>query len=236
MLPVIQRVSKIVVVVALSACAGSASLATTPPASTTVVASTSTTSTQPTATTRTTFDRSGHTPLERCLERAVFGDPAESPYVLPFPAGAGYAVLQSYCNDDGSHENQLAYDFAAPIGSEIIAARGGFVSVVVEGTSDTANTSQFNYIFIRHDDGTVAFYAHLTRDGAVVEVGDTVEQGDLIGYSGSSGRTGEVIHFGVYGVDPPRDDADRAINFSNAEGQLDERGGLRVGTFYRATE
>jgi murein DD-endopeptidase MepM/ murein hydrolase activator NlpD len=223
----------VLTVVFLASCSSSAAppvpttAPTTEPVATSVV-------TEQVATTRTTFDRTAHTPLERCLERAVFGDPSDSPYVLPFPAGTGYTVIQSYCNDDGSHETQLAYDFAAPVGSEVIAARSGYVSAVVSDISDTANTSKLNYVIIHHDDGTVAFYAHLMQNGVLVEIGDTVEQGHLFAYSGSSGRTGEVIHFGVYGTDPPRDEADRAINFSNADGLLDLRGGLRQGTFYTA--
>jgi|GEM_PF-4888646 len=32
---------------------------------------------------------------ESCVERAVFGDPADSLYVLPYPVGTSYPVLQS---------------------------------------------------------------------------------------------------------------------------------------------
>ena len=64
---------------------------------------------------------------KRCLRRAEFGDAADSPYVLPYPPGDGYTVIQSYCHDDGSHENQLAYDFAMPLGSTVVASRSGVV-------------------------------------------------------------------------------------------------------------
>ena len=32
-----------------------------------------------------------------CLSRASFGDPASSPWVLPYPVGSGFDCTQSYC-------------------------------------------------------------------------------------------------------------------------------------------
>ncbi len=173
--------------------------------------------------------------MDRCLERAEFGDPAESPYALPFPAGDGYSILQSYCHDDGSHETQLAYDFAMPIGSIVVAARGGIVVDVKEDVADDAHTRHLNYVVVEHDDGTAGFYAHLQHEGTLVEVGDEVTQGQEIGLSGATGRTGgPVLHFGVYLTFPPIDDRDVPVVFSNSDGPLDARGGLREGSFYRA--
>jgi len=63
-----------------------------------------------------------------CLERGNFGNPAESEYILPFPAGKSYILSQSYCNPDGGHSNQLAYDFAMQIGDTVICMRSGEVS------------------------------------------------------------------------------------------------------------
>jgi hypothetical protein len=50
------------------------------------------------------------------------------PYLLPFPVGSSYPVLQGY---DGKWGHQgaaaYAYDFAMPIGSPVAAARAGVV-------------------------------------------------------------------------------------------------------------
>lgn len=191
---------------------------------------TSSTTTEPPATTTTSLALVG-----RCLERAEFGDLEASLYVLPFPLGDGYSIIQSYCNDDGSHENQLAYDFAMPLGSTVVAARGGVVVDVKEDVADDAHTRHLNYVVIQHDDGTAGFYAHLLHEGALVGIGDEVAQGQEIGLSGSTGRTGgPVLHFGVYSTFPPVDDRDVPVVFSNCDGPLDTRGGLREGSFYRA--
>ncbi len=78
------------------------------------------------------------------------------------------------------------------------------------------------------------FYAHLVHDGVVVQEGDWVEQGQQIAFSGTSGGTVAVLHFGVYHTWPVQGGNDVAVNFRNAEGPLDERGGLQQGAFYTA--
>jgi len=171
-----------------------------------------------------------------CMRRVVFHDPAESEYVLPFPVGERYVVRQSYCFERGGHSIQLAYDFAMPIGADVVAARAG---EVVETFEDAPNgqTGPNNYVFILHDDGTVAMYAHLTQHGVDVEVGQRVAAGQRIGTSGSSGLGLENtphLHFGVYRSWPNADGDDVAVNFSNADGPLDMLGGLVMGASYEA--
>jgi len=57
-----------------------------------------------------------------CMERAVFGDPSQSAYILPYPVGVSFRLMQGYCYTKGGHRNQLAYDFETPVGIEVIAA------------------------------------------------------------------------------------------------------------------
>lgn len=113
-----------------------------------------------------------------------------SPYVLPFPVGETYHVSLSNCT--GSYHSQgepeeFAIDFDMPVGSLITAARAGVVVFVEEsGKGGELN----NYVIVSHRDKTFAAYNHLQHDGAMVEVGDEVEQGDPIGLSGSTGLAG----------------------------------------------
>jgi murein DD-endopeptidase MepM/ murein hydrolase activator NlpD len=174
--------------------------------------------------------------VAQCVELAVFGDPAESPYLLPFLVGEGYSILQSYCSDDGSHERQLAYDFLMPIGSAVHASRDGTVFDVKEDAFDNNGTKFFNYIVVEHTDGTLGFYAHLTHEGSLVEVGDHVTAGDLIAVSGASGRThpSGVLHFGVMKPMDGSREVEIPVVFRNGDGPLDSRGGLREGSFYKA--
>jgi len=76
------------------------------------------------------------------------------------------------------------------------------VKVKVDSSSggpDRKYENQANYILIRHSDGTVANYAHLSKNGSKVTPGGIVEAGDLIGYSGNTGFTsGPHLHFSVF--------------------------------------
>lgn len=90
-------------------------------------------------------------------------------------------------------------DIRMPVGTTIVAARAGIVVAVQEGYPDNNGVDlQENYVFIKHNDGTMARYFHLTRQGALVEVGDSVQQGDVIARSGNSGDSAEPhLHFDV---------------------------------------
>jgi murein DD-endopeptidase MepM/ murein hydrolase activator NlpD len=90
-------------------------------------------------------------------------------------------------------------DFAMPIGSTVTAAREGRVIHVEATHSDRdPGTEKANVVILQHDDGTYGRYVHLTKDGALVETGQRVAQGDAIGLSGSSGDPGfPHLHFDV---------------------------------------
>jgi murein DD-endopeptidase MepM/ murein hydrolase activator NlpD len=169
-----------------------------------------------------------------CMERADFGDPAESEYILPYPAGTGYRLSSGYCHLN-HHPNSIAYDFAMPVGAEVVAARAGTVVMVWEDTPDEPDEIRPNGFYIEHDDGTVGSYAHITQDGVLVEVGDRVEQGQVIAIGGTSGTSLPHLHFMVYQSYPDRvEDDDVPVNFRNSRGPLDEHGGLMWGYRYRA--
>jgi murein DD-endopeptidase MepM/ murein hydrolase activator NlpD len=172
-----------------------------------------------------------------CLDRATFGDPQDSDYILPYPVGASYSVYQSYCNPTGGHRNQLAYDFTIPIGDTVVAARGGVVRQVRENSPDDGQGyGEHNCVYIEHQDGTTAFYAHLMQNSVIVELGDTVETGQYFAQSGNSGESDEPhLHFGVYEDYPTVEGVDIPINFRNADGPLDDRGGLIRWESYTAT-
>lgn len=93
-------------------------------------------------------------------------------------------------------------DIAGPIGTHIIAARAGIVEQVVvnciSGGDHSCGGRYGNYIIISHGDGNHTLYAHLHEDTIMVSVGESVNQGQLIGKMGSSGRaTGSHLHFEI---------------------------------------
>jgi murein DD-endopeptidase MepM/ murein hydrolase activator NlpD len=134
---------------------------------------------------------------EQHLPCTGYPDQEGSQYVLPWPAGQEFPVMTGNCRDDiPTHrdDRRYAYDFRMPVGSVITAARDGTVAVVDEQYSDDDHEfGHENLVFLSHDDGTFTLYFHLTRGGALVDVGDTVRQGEPIGISGTSGSIGRDL-------------------------------------------
>jgi murein DD-endopeptidase MepM/ murein hydrolase activator NlpD len=83
-------------------------------------------------------------------------------------------------------------DFAAPIGTPILAAGDG--TIVRAGPF----SSYGNYVRIRHANGYETAYAHMSRFARGMRAGVRVRQGQVIGYVGNTGRsTGPHLHYEV---------------------------------------
>ncbi|TAF67700.1 MAG: M23 family metallopeptidase [Cytophagales bacterium] len=122
-------------------------------------------------------------------------------YMFPFPEGKKHLLTQGYFGRY-SHQNEHALDFKMRKGSEVVAARGGLIIGVKEDSEKGGGSIEYsddaNFIEILHADGTIATYLHLNTKGSLVEIGDTVAQGQLIGYSGNTGwSTAPHLHFVV---------------------------------------
>jgi len=183
-------------------------------------------------------DNSTSSNYKSCSERADFGDPATSEYILPYSVGEAYELVQSYCTPNNSHRNQLAYDFLMPTRVNLIAVRDGIVRELVKDQPDSEPGGEpigtHNHINIEHEDGSVSFYAHLKEQAVYVNVGDAVSIGDTIALSGNSGTSLPHLHFGVYRTWPAIEGDDLAVNFRNTDGSVDDLGGLIAGEIYEA--
>ncbi len=83
-------------------------------------------------------------------------------------------------------------DFAAPTGTPIFAAGDGIV--LKAGT----NGGYGRYIKIKHNGTFATAYAHLSRFAPKLKKGMRVQQGQVIGYVGTTGRsTGPHLHYEV---------------------------------------
>jgi hypothetical protein len=83
-------------------------------------------------------------------------------------------------------------DIAAPAGTPVAATLAG--TVTRTGTS----ASYGRFIEVRHADGLVSFYAHLSRVAPGLKAGSKVAEADIVGYVGGTGRsTGAHLHFEI---------------------------------------
>ena len=82
-------------------------------------------------------------------------------------------------------------DIGAPSGTPILAADSGIATVIPNNGNGYGN-----YIMINHGGGRVTLYAHMSA--FAISNGQSVTQGQVIGYVGSTGNsTGPHLHFEV---------------------------------------
>ncbi len=138
------------------------------------------------------------------------GDPtavhqAGAGYQAPFSAGRNFPITQAY-PEAATHQtldSVYAVDVAMPVGTDILAARGGIVFDVASdnfrgGLDLSRDGETANIIRILHDDGTFSLYAHLNWNSIRVKPGDRVRAGQYIADSGNTGFTsGPHLHFSV---------------------------------------
>ncbi|KAA2215781.1 M23 family metallopeptidase [Maribacter flavus] len=88
----------------------------------------------------------------------------------------------------GRYKNHKGYDLAAPKGTPVHATASGQVKVV------DVKDGYGRVIVLGHSDGFETLYAHL--EASFVEVGDRIEQGQVIASVGNSGNvTGFHLHY-----------------------------------------
>ena len=143
-------------------------------------------------------DEEAQRQIEAARQEAASGSistpssPSSSGFI--YPLGASGFVTDAYGYRyhpiDGDYKFHPAVDFAVPQGTPIYATKSGTV------TAATYNEYNGYYVAINHNDGYTSLYAHMTN--FVVSVGQTVSQGEVIGYVGSTGySTGPHMHFEI---------------------------------------
>jgi len=142
--------------------------------------------------------------------RTQIGDPDARPardvvYRAPFENGLAFRIGQAFGGPLPTHDHdhsRYAVDIPMPVGTVIVAARGGYIVDVQRqydsGGFDPEYISKANVVTIFHDDGSFATYAHLLRYTSNVVPGQHIDAGVPIGLSGNSGfSSGPHLHFVV---------------------------------------
>jgi len=89
-----------------------------------------------------------------------------------------------------------AIDIGTPVGTTLYAAAAG--QIIIAKHSGW-NGGYGKYVVISHNNGTQTVYGHMSQ--VIVDEGETVAQGQVIGLSGNTGHsTGPHVHFEIRGA------------------------------------
>jgi len=118
-------------------------------------------------------------------------------FMWPVQGTLAYAFGYSsaYFNNSVKHSG---VDMHAYSGAPIYASKSGTVSTAIDGLYNTYPGSKIygNYVKIEHEGGVETLYGHMIRGSVMVNVGDRVSQGQMIGKMGNTGfSTGTHLHF-----------------------------------------
>lgn len=126
------------------------------------------------------FDQKGHAAQKALMKTPVDGAKLSSRFGMRKHPILGYTRMHK------------GLDFATATGTPVMAAGQGFVDMA------GWNGAYGKYVRIQHNDGYSTAYGHLSGFGKGVRKGMRVRQGQVIGYSGSTGRsTGPHLHYEV---------------------------------------
>lgn len=122
------------------------------------------------------------------------------PFRLPLSGSPAVTDVYGYSRKTGSvNLSHNGTDFRAPLGTPVYAMNSGTV-VFAKSFRNYGNT-----VIIDHGLGVMTMYMHLSKTN--VKLGDSVEEGDLIAWSGNTGYSlGPHLHLSVriggFSIDP----------------------------------
>ncbi len=125
-----------------------------------------------------------YTPEGKSLHKTFLRSPLEYTRISSsFSAGRYHPILQRMKAHRG-------VDMAAPTGTRVKASGDGKVAFMGK------KGGYGNVVILNHPNGISTVYGHLSRFSDAIRKGDTVNQGDIIGYVGMTGlATGPHLHY-----------------------------------------
>jgi murein DD-endopeptidase MepM/ murein hydrolase activator NlpD len=127
------------------------------------------------------YDKEGKTIVKTLLRTPINAARISSSFGMRMHPVLGYSRMHK------------GVDFAAPIGTPILAAGNGVVEF--KGTK----SGYGKYLKIRHNNIFSTAYAHISKFPASIKVGSRVKQGQVVAYVGNTGLTsGPHLHYEVH--------------------------------------
>lgn len=123
----------------------------------------------------------------RCLKKAFLRAPLDYKYISSqYTESRFHPILRI-------HRPHRAIDYAAPTGTPVVTIGAG---TVISRYYDQGGYG--NYVQVRHPNGYVTGYGHLSKFAQGLQVGQRVKQGEIIGYVGATGlATGPHLDFSI---------------------------------------
>ncbi|NLL61876.1 MAG: M23 family metallopeptidase [Candidatus Atribacteria bacterium] len=127
-----------------------------------------------------------YTPDGHCLRKAFLKAPLNYKYISSgYTENRYHPILRIW-------RPHLAIDYAAPTGTPVVTVGAGTV------ITKRYDSGYGNYIEVRHPNGYVTGYGHLSKFAQGLKAGKRVEQGEIIGYVGATGlATGPHLDFSI---------------------------------------
>lgn len=106
-----------------------------------------------------------------------------------------YQITSRFLQQESFRNHKhLGVDFAIPNGTELRSIQDGIVEKVLN------HNSLGKAVLVKWEDGKTAIYGHMSN--IKVQIGEKVQTGDLLGYSGNTGNVygvngGYHLHFGL---------------------------------------
>ena len=122
--------------------------------------------------------------------------------IVPVQGIARESLEDTFSDARGSDRSHEALDIMAPRGTPVLAVADGHIEKLFDSKPGGLTIYQFDPAG-RH----AYYYAHLDRYAPGLEEGDAVEQGQVIGYVGSTGNASDEaphLHFAIFRLGPEK--------------------------------
>ena len=145
-------------------------------------------------------------------------------FYLPYPADSKYQVTQGWGGSPSHTDsyNKYAVDFGMSIGQPVASVASGKVirsskgKTNIAGKCDIGYVNNAHYVVVDHGENVSSLYLHLSQ--VDVSVGDTINQGQIIGKSGNTGYVcGPHLHFSFQKTNTVGTYAGESIGFGFVE-------------------
>lgn len=118
---------------------------------------------------------------------------------IKFLSAAPYPITSKFQQQElFRSKGHTGIDFAFPNGEPLRSIQDGVIVKIV----DYGNKNIGQGVLVKWEDGKTAIYGHMSKIADGLKVGDKVDVGQLLGYSGNSGHVvgkngGYHLHFGL---------------------------------------